>query len=107
MTVQIGIQKTGALKEALSVPHRGSAEQVAEYIFPGAVLNGFPFEIPPLKREDYDAYLACADKVDKVVYWPEWRQEFQTEMRRYLRGEVSYEEAAASARYKLVFYLSE
>lgn len=70
-------------------------------------LNGFPFEIPPLKREDYDAYLACADKVDKVVYWPEWRQEFQTEMRRYLRGEVSYEEAAASARYKLVFYLSE
>jgi len=45
--------------------------------------------------------------VDKIVYWSAWRQDFWAEINPYLKGEVSYEEAAKNARDKLEFYLSE
>lgn len=104
------MEQPGALREDISV-RKSIMEDVYESYqieqpFKIAV-NGFPFELPPLKKEDFDAYLACADKVDKTVYWPAWRSEFQTEISRFLRDEVSYEEAAKCAKEQLEFYLSE
>lgn len=99
-----------ALREDISVRKSVMEKEYEFYLIESpfkVAINGFPFELPPLKREDFDAYLAYADKVDKIVYWPEWRQGFWTEINHYLKGETSYEEAAKSAKEKLMFYLSE
>ena len=104
------MEQPGALRNDLSVRKSMMEDTYDSYLvecpFKVAV-NGFPFELPILKREDYDAYLAYADQVNQTVYWPEWRQDFKAEMNRYLRGEISYEEAAKAAKEKLEFYLSE
>ena len=60
-----------------------------------------------MEREEYDAYYAYADQIDKVVYAHEWMRDFRGEMDAFLRGEASYEEAAENAKKKLEFYLSE
>lgn len=104
------MEQPGALRDDISVRKSVMEDAYESYLREApfrVAVNGFPLELPPLKKEDYDAYLAFVDKVDNVVYWPEWRQDFQREIRRYLRGEVSYDEAARCAKEKLEFYLSE
>lgn len=104
------MEQPGALREDISVRKSVMEKEYESYLIEcpfKVAINGFPFELPPLKREDFDAYLACADKVNKIVYWPAWRQDFWSEINHYLKEEVSYEEAAKNARDKLEFYLSE
>ena len=59
------------------------------------------------KKEEFDAYYAYADQINRVIYPRGWMADFREEMSAFLRGEVSYEEAAENARKKLEFYLSE
>ena len=69
--------------------------------------NGFPLELPMLGKEEFNAYYAHADQISRVVYRRGWGSGFREEMSAFLRGEVSYEEAAENAGKKLEFYLSE
>ena len=69
--------------------------------------NGFPNALPMLEKEEFDSYYAYADQISKVEYSRGWMGDFLEEMEAYLKGEVSYEEAAENAKKKLEFYLSE
>ncbi len=70
-------------------------------------VTGFPSDLPMMEREEYDAYYAYADQINRVIYPRGWMADFREEMSAFLRGEASYEEAAENAKKKLEFYLSE
>ena len=64
-------------------------------------------QVVHLEKEEFDSYYAYADQINIVEYSRGWMDDFREEMSAFLRGEVSYEEAAENARKKLEFYLSE